>query len=170
MEKIAEEFPLPILQHAEHSGEGEWDDSDLEDLLRAIKEVYEDDFEYEKTPRRDGWQVTCPGNRDGGWPDGREHGEKYGHVNDSSIVYVEDGWACFSCKHNACYDGNALGKKTFKDFINFWAPDYDISDCFDVEELVLEPEYRYSIIFEDPKGRIYSNNGKTWYDANDTKV
>jgi hypothetical protein len=85
-------------------------------------------------------------------------------------VFINKGVPSFSCRHAHCIADSTHGKKTFKDFIDYWAPDYDISDCFEVDELVLEPEYRYSLIYEGTNGRIYSNDGKTWYDGNDSKI
>ena len=44
-------------------------------------------------------------------------------LNDSCIVYVENGWPRFSCRHNHCGEGAAHGKKTWKDLQNFYDPE-----------------------------------------------
>jgi hypothetical protein len=94
---------------------------DLSELLEAIAEVH-DEFEFEQTPRCDGYRVWCPGNRDGGWPDGAEHREKYRRVNDSTIVWVDNGWPSFACKHFHCDKNSEHGRKSFRHFLDAYDP------------------------------------------------
>jgi hypothetical protein len=42
---------------------------------------------------------------------------------------------------------------------------------FGAEEAPLPPEYHYKLIYTATKyGRIYSNDGKTWYSASGTRI
>jgi hypothetical protein len=75
---------------------------------------------FEETDRRDGFRVQCPGSLTEGWPDGECHGDQSTSLNDSCIVYVENGWPRFSCRHNHCGEGAEHGKKTWKDLQEFY--------------------------------------------------
>jgi hypothetical protein len=187
MERIAQEFPLPTASHSgeSHEGEGGWDGEILEEWLLAMQEEHAW-FEFDKTSRRDGWRIYCPGNTDEGWPDGATHSEFYSQPNDSSIVYIENGLPCLSCKHNGCGDGAKQGRKRFRHLLDALDParrsfnypnsstlkeTLELLTYFAAEEVLLPPEYRYKLIYTATKyGRIYSNDGRTWYTASGTRV
>ncbi len=128
MERILAENPVAEIHVNRHKGEGQgpFTRDSLFERLQAWKEGWEgpdgEDFEYEETDRRDGFRIVCPGNLEDGWPDGEEHDDKYGDLNDSTIVWVDNGWPCFRCAHNHCGDGAEHGKKTWKDLQDFYDP------------------------------------------------
>ena len=131
MERIAEEFP-PAAQQQQysdntHEGSGAWDSDTMEDWLRTMGE-HHSWFSHEKTNRRDGWRIYCPGNTPEGWPDGATHSEFYSLPNDSSIVYVENGWPCLSCKHNGCNEGAKEGRKSFRHLLDALDPQRELFD------------------------------------------
>src|ERR1035438_8107172 len=131
MERIAEEFPLTAEQkhHSDdtHEGSGAWDNDTMEDWLRTMGEQHSW-FAHEKTNRRDGWRIYCPGNTPEGWPDGATHSEFYSQPNDSSIVYVENGIPCLSCKHNGCNEGAKEGRKSFGHLLDALDPQRELFD------------------------------------------
>ncbi|MGA2632304.1 MAG: hypothetical protein ABSG54_19080, partial [Terriglobia bacterium] len=90
-------------------------------------------FTFEDCDRRDGFRIWCPGNFPDGWPDGEAHGDVYGSLNDSTIVWVEDGWPRFSCRHAHCGEGAEHGKKTWLDLQNYYDPERKLHSI--VEEL-----------------------------------
>ena len=187
MERIAAEYPLPAAAHSggSHEGEGGWDNDIMEDWLRAMQEEHRW-FVWEKTNRRDGFRIYCPGNTEEGWPDGASHSEFYSSPNDSTIVYVEDGLPCLSCKHNGCGDGAQEGRKSFHHLLDtldpqralFAYPDpfplgelLKLLDWFGAEEDLLPPECRFKLIYSTAKyGRIYSNDGSNWCTADGTRI
>jgi len=120
MEKIAEEFPPPPEELVEKpAGSGYWDLDALTELLTAIQEAHPD-FAFTDCSRKDGYCVVCPGNTR--WPDGEEHTRVSHRPNESTIVYIEDGWANFSCRHSHCSYGAEHGKKRFKHFLDYYDP------------------------------------------------
>jgi hypothetical protein len=131
MERIAEEFPLPAQQqhHSDdtHQGSGAWENDTMEDWLRTMGDQHSE-FQYEKTNRRDGWRIYCPGNTAEGWPDGASHSEFYSEPNDSTIVFVDNGIPCLSCKHNGCNDGAKEGRKSFRHLLDALDPHRELFD------------------------------------------
>lgn len=126
--RIIAENPIPDSKMAKHSGgEGPFSRDMLYARLEAWAEKYEGEdgegFVFEETDRRDGFRILCPGNTKQGWQDGEQHETVGEPLNDSCIVYVENGWPRFSCRHNHCGEGAAHGKKTWKDLQNFYDPD-----------------------------------------------
>lgn len=126
--RIIAENPIPDLKMAKHGGgEGPFSRDLLYARLEAWAENYKGDdgeqFVFEETDRRDGFRILCPGNTEQGWPDGEQHETVGESLNDSCIVYVENGWPRFSCRHNHCGEGAAHGKKTWKDLQTFYDPD-----------------------------------------------
>jgi hypothetical protein len=174
---IAERFPLPEPIGGDGGGvdvEGPYDNSILEDLLWTL------DVEFAKTRREDGFKIMCPGNE--GWPDGEQHSEIVATLNDGTIVFVRNGWPCFSCRHAHCSEGMKQGKKTWEDFIDYHDPDrkyFDYPEQTDINELLsyfdavpdnLPMEMRYAYVYENKQGRIYSNDGNNWVDEQNRPV
>ena len=126
--RIIADNPTPDAT-VKHLGGGEGPFS--RDMLYARLEAWSEGFEgedgerfvFEETDRRDGFRILCPGNTEQGWPDGEQHETVGEQLNDSSIVYVENGWPRFSCRHNHCGEGAAHGKKTWKDLQDFYDKD-----------------------------------------------
>lgn len=126
--RIIAENPVPEPKVAKHGGgEGPFSRDLLYARLEAWAEKYEGEdgegFVFEETDRRDGFRILCPGNTKQGWQDGEQHETVGEPLNDSCIVYVENGWPRFSCRHNHCGEGAAHGKKTWRDLQNFYDPD-----------------------------------------------
>lgn len=144
MRQIAAEFPLPEPVRNTPAGAGIWTAEFIEEMFAAWEEHWGDDFDYESTGRRGGWRVWCPGNNPGGWPDGAEHGEKYYRPNDSTIVYIDDGWPCLSCRHYHCADGAEHGRKSFRHLLDYYDPQRELCDYprIDYMEVLREMEAR----------------------------
>jgi hypothetical protein len=149
MRKIAEDFPLPAPERAIPTGAGIWSAEFIEEMLAAWKEHWEDKFEFESTSRRGGWRISCPGNTPGGWPDGAEHGEKYHRLNDSTIVYIDSGWPCFSCRHYHCADGAEHGRKSFRHLLDYYDPERKLCNYprIDSMEVLRDMEARKDSMF-----------------------
>jgi hypothetical protein len=103
-------------------------------------------FDYKETNRRDGFTIMCPGNLDSGWPDGEKHDDYASVPNDSTIVYEDNGWPKFSCRHNHCGEGAEHGKKTWLDLQNFYDPDRKFH-LFDQGDF--EPDVRLDVDMDD---------------------
>ena len=126
--KIIAENPIADAKVPKHGGgEGPFSRDLLYARLEAWAEKYEgengEDFVFEETDRRDGFRILCPGNTEQGWPDGEQHETVGESLNDSSIVYVQNGWPRFSCRHNHCGEGAGHGKKTWKNLQDFYDKD-----------------------------------------------
>jgi hypothetical protein len=126
--QIIAENPIADAKVTKHgSGDGPFSRDLLYARLEAWAEKYEGEngqgFVFEETDRRDGFRIFCPGNTEQSWPDGEQHETVGESLNDSSIVYVENGWPRFSCRHNHCGEGAAHGKKTWKDLQDFYDKD-----------------------------------------------
>ena len=129
MAKLIADNPLPETSanvHAESEGEGPFTRDSLFERLQAWAEGWKgrngERFHFEETDRKDGFRIWCPGNFPDGWPDGEAHTDSYTSLNDSSIVWVENGWPRFRCGHNHCDAGAAHGKKTWADLQNYYDP------------------------------------------------
>ncbi len=124
---IGENPTLEAKVRHHRSGEGPFSRDLLYARLEAWGEKYEGEkgecFLFEETDRRDGFRILCPGNTEQGWPDGEQHETVGEQLNDSCIVYVENGWPRFSCRHNHCGEGAAHGKKTWRDLQDFYDKD-----------------------------------------------
>ena len=125
--QIIAENPIEDAKLTNHgTGEGPFSRDLLYARLEAWAEKYEGEngegFVFEETDRRDGFRILCPGNTEQGWPDGEQHDTVGESLNDSCIVYVENGWPRLSCRHNHCGEGAAHGKKTWKDLQEFYDP------------------------------------------------
>lgn len=123
--QIIAENPIADAKAAKlGNGEGPFSRDLLYARLEAWAEKYEGEngehFNFEETDRRDGFRILCPGNTEQGWPDGEQHETVGESLNDSCIVYVENGWPRLSCRHNHCGEGAAHGKKTWKDLQEFY--------------------------------------------------
>jgi hypothetical protein len=187
MQAIAVEFPLPVADRpVGETGTGKWTEDMVEELLEAI-EAEHPEFQYRWSSRRQGWQVWCPGNDPEGWEDGEAHGEPYSDINDSTMIFVIDGWASFSCRHAHCGEASEHGKKRFKHFLDYYDPNRELIEYpketreeylarlaedialmkeMGVEFVNLPPEYTYLLAYKSPKGKIFSNDGIHWVDAN----
>ena len=127
MEAIVKDNPIAnAKKHNLGTGTGPFSRDLLYARLEAWQEGWKgadgDSFMFEETDRRDGFRVQCPGSLTHGWPDGEAHGDGSTSLNDSCIVYVENGWPRFSCRHNHCGEGAEHGKKTWKDLQEFYDP------------------------------------------------
>lgn len=125
MEAIVKDNPIADAKtHNLGTGTGPFSRDLLYARLEAWQEGWKgtdgDSFMFEETDRRDGFRVQCPGSLTEGWPDGECHGDQSTSLNDSCIVYVENGWPRFSCRHNHCGEGAEHGKKTWKDLQEFY--------------------------------------------------
>jgi hypothetical protein len=126
--QIIAENPIADAKVTKHgTGEGHFSRDLLYARFEAWAEKYEgrngERFVFEETDRRDGFRILCPGNTEQGWPDGEQHETVGEPLNDSCIVYMENGWPRFSCRHNHCGEGAAHGKKTWKDLQDFYDKD-----------------------------------------------
>jgi len=141
MMKIIAENPIEDKATTVHTGaEGPWDRDILHDRLMAWRngtKGTDHEFVFDETARENGFQIRCPGYY--GWPDGEQHEDLSENVNDSSIVYEENGWPRFSCKHNHCGEGAEHGKKTWLDLQNFYDPERKLHKL-EREEVDLENE------------------------------
>lgn len=79
-------------------------------------------FDPGRTSKGPGFYLRCPGDIEGGWPDGAVHGDIIGHPNGSMAVWVENGFPRFSCRHAHCGEGAAQGKKTWKHLQEYFDP------------------------------------------------
>jgi hypothetical protein len=140
MERIIAENPVAeVKKHSLGTGVGPFSRDTLYERLEAWADGWEgdggEDFIFEETDRHDGFRVLCPGALVQAWPDGEAHDSCSDSLNDSTIVYVENGWPRFSCRHNHCGDGAEHGKKTWMDLQNFYDEDrklhriMDETDC-----------------------------------------
>ena len=125
MEAIVKDNPIAdAKKHNLGTGTGPFSRDLLYARLEAWQEGWEgtdgESFMFEETDRRDGFRVQCPGSLTDGWPDCECHGDQSTSLNDSCIVYVENGWPRFSCRHNHCGEGAEHGKKTWKDLQEFY--------------------------------------------------
>lgn len=125
MEAIVKDNPIAdAKKHNLGTGTGPFSRDLLYARLEAWQEGWKgtdgESFMFEETDRRDGFRVQCPGSLTHGWPDGEAHGDGSTSLNDSCIVYVENGWPRFSCRHNHCGEGAEHGKKTWKDLQEFY--------------------------------------------------
>lgn len=103
----------------EYTGDGEpgfWTGVDLLANLTAWKKIK--GFDFKKC--RQGYAVPCPGNTKQGWPDGSQHSAFDNNLSPTSIVFLKNGLPCFHCFHAHC---NELGKKTWKDYRDYWDKD-----------------------------------------------
>jgi hypothetical protein len=67
-----------------------------------------------------GYWVRCPATITE-WPDGSSHGSGYGGLDNSSVVFMKDGFPCFVCLHSSCsVEAGAGRKKTWKDFKDYF--------------------------------------------------
>jgi hypothetical protein len=119
-------IPDPREKKPSGGGKGPFTRDALEARLTAWEEGWEgpdeEKFTFEECDRQDGFRVWCPGNFPDGWPDGEAHGDVYDSLNDSTIVWVENGWPRFSCRHAHCSEGAEHGKKTWLDLQNYYDP------------------------------------------------
>lgn len=150
MEAIIKENPVEDVKKHEHGkGAGPFSRDLLYARLEAWQENWKGDngesFVFEETDRHDGFRVLCPGSLIEGWPDGESHDEQGTNLNDSSIVYVENGWPRFSCRHNHCGEGAEHGKKTWKDLQEF----YDIGRKFHCIVGELDPKGEWDLDYVD---------------------
>lgn len=127
--RIVEENPLPEQpkpKRAPGGGTGPFTRDLLDERLEAWRQGWEgpegEEFDYEDAGRLDGFRVWCPGNFPDGWPDGEAHGDVRDSLDDSAIVWVEDGWPRFSCRHAHCGEGADHGKKTWRDLQDYYDP------------------------------------------------
>ena len=175
-EKIIAENPLPITETSmvhyettEEVGEGSYTQAQLELQLAHWEENIEG-FEYESTVRRNGFRVWCPGNQAEGWPDGEAHQDVRSELTDDTIVFVENGFPCFSCFHNHCAEGSARDKKTWKHFREYWDPDNEFwlsrdpvtdqeIENYGVEMLELEPKIEVERLGVDVNKMCYRDPG-----------
>ena len=130
MDRILRENPVAdvaVKTHATGEGKGPFTREVLGDRLQAWKENWGgpegEEFGYEDCDRLDGFRIWCPGNFPDGWLDGEAHGDVYDSLNDSTIVWVENGWPRFSCRHAHCGEGAEHGKKTWLDLQNYYDPE-----------------------------------------------
>src|SRR5271166_139277 len=102
----------PTTQHVDENG-GSYDHEKLEAVLRLWQERNEG-FEWieANTSKGPGFRISCPGLT--GWADGAVHTEPSAPLNGSAVVWVENGFARFTCKHHTCSEGAAAGKRTWK--------------------------------------------------------
>jgi len=91
----------------ESRGSGYWLPEALEACLAAFG------VEYEAGRRQGQYRVPCPWNADHSSPD----------KPDKTVVFLRDGWPCFSCLSSAC---SAPNKKTIGDFFRFHDPDHSL--------------------------------------------
>ena len=137
MERIIAENPVAEVTRNHKLGTGAGPFS--RDLLYARLEAWSDGWQndngdvflFEETDRKDGFQVLCPGALAEGWPDGEQHDSCSDSLNDSTIVYVENGWPRFSCRHNHCGEGAEHGKKTWADLQDFYDPERKLHRVLD---------------------------------------
>ena len=129
MEKILAENPVAGAKAIKNAGrrKGPFTRDTLEERLEAWRQGWEgpdgEEFDYEDCGRLDGFRIWCPGNFADGWPDGETHGDIYESLNDSTIVWVENGLPNFSCRHAHCGEGAEHGKKTWLDLQNYYDPE-----------------------------------------------
>ena len=90
---------------------GWWNLQALGDILKELSESIPD-FVF-RPHGADSFQVRCPGEE--GWWDGQKHSTNSGLSRDA-IVWIENGWPCFSCFHAHCRDP----KKTFTDLLSHY--------------------------------------------------
>jgi len=149
MERIAAEHPLPVKEY-ENTGAGGGDGPFTREILEARLEAWrqgsDKPFDYRDTDRKNGFRITCPGDSEEGWPDGETHTDVMGDLTDATIVWVENGWPKFMCRHAHCDEGAAHGKKTWADLQNFYDPERKLHALEDEEELVLDPD----LVEEEP--------------------
>jgi hypothetical protein len=114
------------------------------------------------------------------WNDHRhEHSPKTGFYWDGENL----GWSDFAtgCEGNGKRIGETLrhmnarmvelGFEPYPDLIWPEEPLDELLPTFGVEEDILPPEYRFKLIYNTAKhGRIYSNDGNTWYSGNGNRV
>jgi hypothetical protein len=128
MRGLIAENPVPEAAYNIHGdGEGPFTRDLLYERLHAWGQGWEgptgEKFVFEETDRRDGFRILCPGNLSDGWPDGEQHSDLSSSLNDSTIVWCENGWPRFVCRHNHCGEGSAKGKKTWASLQNFYDPE-----------------------------------------------
>jgi hypothetical protein len=136
MERIIAENPVAeVKKHNLGTGAGPFSRDTLYERLEAWADGWQGDggeeFIFEETDRRDGFRVLCPGALVGAWPDGEQHESCGDSLNDSTIVYVENGWPRFSCRHNHCGEGAEHGKKTWADLQGFYDPSRSLHRIMD---------------------------------------
>lgn len=189
MRAIALEFPPPEPDRPSGAtGVGQWDEDMVAELLDAIKECGEfPSFDYEWTSRRQGWRVWCPGNEPDGWPDGEVHNDPYSDINDSTIVFIEGGWASLSCRHSHCNEDAEHGKKKFRDFLDYYDRYREFIEyptetrqeyLLHQHECLMDMSYfgveqdmpLMQFIYEKNGQKIYSNDGKTWFDQHGQRL
>lgn len=120
-------------------------------------------FQYEagKTSCGPGFFVTCPGEREEGWPDGENHSEPSGGLSSATAVWVgASKHPNFACKHSHCDTGAAHGRKGWKALVAvldrgeqktllFGAPTIStktpISDSFVETDIAASPNPKYPI-------------------------
>jgi hypothetical protein len=128
MQKILEEFPIPEEQQEYiGGGSGAWDSDFMDAWLRLIHNLHPW-FESEWNSRRNGWEITCPGATADGWHDGAQHSSISHTPNESTLVRIVNGIPCLMCRHAHCCDGAPLGRKHFKDLLNYFDPQRKL--CF----------------------------------------
>lgn len=146
MERIAKEHPLPVKEYEPGGGDGPFTREILEARLETWKQGSGRPFDYCDTDRKNGFRITCPGNSEEGWPDGEAHTDIMDDLTDATIVWVENGWPKFMCRHAHCDEGAGHGKKTWADLQNFYDPERKLHAIEDEEELVLDPD----LVEEEP--------------------
>ena len=122
MLRIVAENPMPEVGVIRHSGGGSGPFT--RDILEARLEAWREhtEFEFQETNRHDGFAILCPGNTIEAWLDGMQHDDVTGKLDDSSIVYVRNGWPVLSCRHNHCAEGSEKSKKTWWHLQEFYDP------------------------------------------------
>lgn len=85
------------------------------DMLIACLEAY--DCEYVEGSKPNSFYVRCPGRE--GWRDGTQHSKPTVGLGTKTMVWIENGWPCFTCLHTHCRETQ---KKTWRDFANHHDP------------------------------------------------
>jgi hypothetical protein len=97
---------------SDETGEGWWNTQALAAVLQVMADSIPD---FHFTSHKDNkFSVTCPGAE--GWSDGARHSNSSGKTGDA-VVWVQDGWPCFSCCRTKC---QAEPKKSWRDFCDYY--------------------------------------------------